>query len=470
MTELEEQLKESPVSRHARLPLVAIVGRTNVGKSTIFNRLCGARKAIVESMPGVTRDRHYERVQGYEKNYLLVDTGGLGAEGEGLEREVEEQSRLAIEEADLILFVVDATVGLTAVEREIYQSRLRRQDVPVLVVANKADVRGTEAKSAEFYELGIEELLLVSAEHGKGFDLLTDRLEELLPEQEAIEPVDPGRAVTAVAVVGRPNVGKSTLINHLLGEERLVVSDIPGTTRDPIDSEVTIAGRHYRLIDTAGIRRKARISMRVEKVSVLNAFRAVERADVCLLLFDANQGMTEQDRRIAGLVEEAGRALILVANKWDMHDQGTQARKEFEDRVRFLLPSLHYAPLVEISAKEGSHVGRLLNIINKVADQYGRRYSTSELNRVLERVTAENQPPAPRGRQIKLQYITQVKSRPPTFMIHSNVQNVKKDFPQNYRRYVQNAFRRYLELEDVPVHLVLKSRERKKKETGRKGS
>ncbi|MEW6777342.1 MAG: ribosome biogenesis GTPase Der [Bdellovibrionota bacterium] len=438
------------------LPVVAIVGRRNVGKSTLFNRLVGSRKAIVEPEPGVTRDRHYERVEHYDRPFLLVDTGGLSASPEGIEEKVSAQTRLAIEEADLLLFVVDATAGLTAEEREIFPA-IRKRQSPVLVVGNKSDVKGTAEQVGEFYELGVDDVLLVSAEHGRGLSELIEAIESHLPEEPQEEVSTPTEAEPplAVAVVGRPNVGKSTLINQLLGKERLVVSPIAGTTRDPIDLDVELKGKTYRFIDTAGLRRKGRIVARVERYSALAAFRSVERADVAILLFDASEGLTEQDRRIAGMIEETGRALILAANKWDLMPKEKGGREEFESRARFLLSSFAWAPLVEISAERGTGLDRLVREIERVGKAFRAKFQTSRLNDVLQEIIQRNPPPSPAGHPIKLNYLHQVATGPPTFMIYTN--RVQK-FPIDYRRYLSNQLRERLELECVPVHLKLRSK------------
>ena len=434
------------------LPLVAIVGRANVGKSTLFNRIVGRRKAIVEPTPGVTRDRHYERCEQYDRPFLLVDTGGLGLDPEGIEAQVSVQTQLAIEEADVIVFLVDGAAGLTAAERDIYTT-LRKRSVPVLIAANKMDIKGARNVASEIHELGVAHFYTVSAEHGTDVDELVEAIEAALPEVKKSAQDLHHEGATPVAVIGRPNVGKSTLINRLLGENRLVVSDIAGTTRDPIDTKLSLHGKPYVFIDTAGIRRKARISARVEKFSVLFSFRAIERAEVVLVVFDATEGLTEQDRRLCGMVEEAGRAIILVANKWDLKPKGKEERRKFEKRVDYLLPGIPYAPLVEISAKDGEGIAKLVKEIERVKKKFNARFQTSELNELLAYVLEQNPPPAIRGRRIKLNYVTQVKTAPPVFMIYTNN---TKEFPKNYRRYLANQFREHLDLECVPVHIKLK--------------
>lgn len=434
------------------LPLVAIIGRANVGKSTLFNRIVGRRKAIVEPTPGVTRDRHYERVEQYDKEFLLVDTGGLGLDPEGIEAQVSVQTQLAIEEADVIVFLIDGNAGLTAAERDIYAT-LRKREIPVLIAANKMDIKGAREAAAEIHELGVEEFFAISAEHGREVDELVEAVEAALPEVEKSAQDTDYEGATPIAVVGRPNVGKSTLINRLLGENRLVVSEIAGTTRDPIDTKVELNGKPYVFIDTAGIRRKARITTKVEKFSVLFSFRSIERAEIALVVFDANEGLTEQDRRLCGMVEEAGRAMILVANKWDLKPKGRRERADFEDRIDFLLPSLRYAPIVEISAEKGEGIKALVREIERVKEKFNARFRTSELNELLQFAVEQNPPPAPRNRRLKLNYVTQVKTAPPVFMLYTNN---TKEFPKNYRRYLVNQFRDKLGLECVPVHIKLK--------------
>ncbi|MCB0218553.1 MAG: ribosome biogenesis GTPase Der [Chrysiogenetes bacterium] len=454
------------------LPLVAIIGRANVGKSTLFNRIVGRRKAIVESTPGVTRDRHYERCEHYDRHFLLVDTGGLGLDPQGIEAQVSVQTQLAIEEADVIVFLIDGAAGLTAAERDIYAT-LRKREIPVLVAANKMDIKGARNNAAEIHELGIDHFYPISAEHGREVGELIEAIEEALPDVEKSAQDIDYEGATPIAVVGRPNVGKSTLINRLLGENRLVVSEIAGTTRDPIDTKIDLNGKPYVFIDTAGIRRKARISARVEKFSVLYSFRAIERAEIVLVVFDATEGLTEQDRRLCGLVEEAGRAMILVANKWDLQPRGKDERAKFEDRIDFLLPGLRYAPLVEISAEKGEGMKPLIKEIERVKVKFNARFTTSRLNELLQLATEQNPPPVPRGRPLKLNYVTQVKTAPPVFMLYTN--NIK-DFPKNYRRYLVNQFRDRLQLDCVPVHIKLKLKHGKRasmpkqKDAGPRGS
>ncbi len=437
--------------RRGPLPLVAIVGRRNVGKSTLFNRIVGSRKALVEASPGITRDRHYERVTFYEKPFLLVDTGGLTVSPEGIEALVSEQTRQAIEEADLLLFVVDAAAGLTPEERDIFPVA-RKRGVPLLVIANKLDVRGAAEQAAEFHELGVDKVYTVSAEHGRNMEEVLDAIEAALPASP--EALQAAEAAPGIAVVGRPNVGKSTLVNCLLGEERVVVSPIPGTTRDPIDTPVKLRGKSYVLVDTAGIRRTGRVIEKVERWSVLAAVRSIERCDIALLVFDASEGLTEQDRRIAAVVEESGRALILVANKWDLLPPGTK-RSVFDERVRYLLASMAWAPLVTTSAHKRQGMTKLVQTIEVVSKAFRRRVDTPTLNRVFEEILFDNPPPSPGGHPIKLNYATQVNTGPPTFLLHTNR---IKDFPIHYRRYLQNQLRERLGLECVPVHLKLKAK------------
>jgi len=417
------------------LPVVAIVGRPNVGKSTLYNRILGRRAAIVDPSPGVTRDRNYGRAIWGDTPFLLVDTGGFEpAPTDELPQQIREQAQLALEEADAIIAVGDGKEGLLPADAVLIEI-LRHADKPVFFVVNKIDVPAHEERTYEFYRLGLGKIYPVSAEHGLGVaDLMEDVL-ELLPRAEAHEAPE---ELTRVAVVGRPNVGKSSLINALLGEERLIVCETPGTTRDAIDTIISRNGRQYLFVDTAGIRRKGRVSLRVEKYSVIMALKSIERCDVALVLLDATAGITDQDARIAGYAYDVGRACILAVNKWDLVRESASLREEFTERIRNKMKFLVFSPVLFISATSGLNLPRLFPTTDQVMEAYSKRIPTAELNRLLETALKCHQPARFRGREVKMNYMTQVGTRPPQFVIFTN-------YPEgvhfSYTRYLQNQLR-----------------------------
>lgn len=433
--------------------IVAIVGRPNVGKSALFNRIAGRRLAIVEGEPGVTRDRIYAECQWQGRRFILVDTGGIdfGAR-EGFAALARRQAELAVEEADVILFVVDARDGLVAPDQEV-AGALRRSQKPVLVVANKVDHRRLVPQAAEFYALGLGDPLPVSAEHGLGIADLLDRMIQLLPaggeEDEAEDEV-------RVAVIGRPNVGKSSLVNRMLGEERSIVTEIPGTTRDALDSHVTRDGIHYTLIDTAGIRRRSRIEEPVERYSVIRALRAVDRADVCVLLLDATELVTEQDKRIAGYAHEAGKGMIIGVNKWDLVEKDDKTADRFEEQIREQLGFLQYAPILFLSAKTGQRVHRVFELAHYVANQHALRISTGRLNEVLHQATMRLEPPTDKGERLRIYYGTQSGVKPPTFVLFVNE---PKLMHYSYLRYLENQLRENFGFVGTPIRFRLRKRE-----------
>jgi len=433
--------------------IVAIVGRPNVGKSALFNRIAGRRLAIVEGEPGVTRDRIYAECQWQGRRFILVDTGGIdfGAR-EGFAALARRQAELAVEEADVILFVVDARDGLVAPDQEV-AGALRRSQKPVLVVANKVDHRRLVPQAAEFYALGLGEPLPVSAEHGLGIADLLDRMIQLLPaggeEDEAEDEV-------RVAVIGRPNVGKSSLVNRMLGEERSIVTEIPGTTRDALDSHVTRDGIRYTLIDTAGIRRRSRIEEPVERYSVIRALRAVDRADVCVLLLDATELVTEQDKRIAGYAHEAGKGMIIGVNKWDLVEKDDKTADRFEEQIREQLGFLQYAPILFLSAKTGQRVHRVFELAHYVANQHALRISTGRLNEVLHQATMRLEPPTDKGERLRIYYGTQSGVKPPTFVLFVNE---PKLMHYSYLRYLENQLRENFGFVGTPIRFRLRKRE-----------
>jgi GTP-binding protein len=439
------------------MAVVAIVGRPNVGKSTLFNRLIGGRAAIVDDIPGVTRDRNYGEVEWGRTHFTLVDTGGFEEEAAANEEAIVAQVRLQVEaaiaEADAVVLVCDGRQGLTPLDEEMMR-RLRRTQKPVLVAVNKIDTKGAERLLPEFYALGVERLYPVSAAHGLGVWELADDVVAALPPP-AEEPAE-RPAEVRVAVVGRPNVGKSSLINRVLGYERVVVSERPGTTRDAVDTRVELDGQPYVLVDTAGIRRKGKLSGRLEHYGLLRALRAMERADVCLLLIDAAEGLTDQDMKIAAQAYEMGRGVVVALNKWDLlgrvRPREASARRE---SVREGLQFLGRVPLVATSATEGTGLTEIFQRVAEVNGRLSAALSTSELNRALEAATTGHEPPSYRGRRVKLYYITQVGARPLRFVVFANY---PKGVTDPYRRYLTNQLRARLELESVPVQLIFKPR------------
>ena len=446
------------------LKQVVIVGRPNVGKSTLFNRIAGKRRALIHDLPGMTRDRLTDVVElDNGRRFELTDTGGLEYGDTPMSAyadEIKAQARHAVESADLILFVLDGSAGILPEDRDI-ATDLRRDAARTIVVVNKVDRRDAEEAVPEFYELGFERLLSLSAEHGTGLDDLLDVISEILPADSAVtDEEEEADAPIRVAIIGRPNVGKSSLLNRLTNEERAVVSPISGTTRDAIDSEIVRNGRRYLIIDTAGIRRKGKTTDEAEKLAVISARKAIERCEIALVMFDANDGPTAQDAHVAGYAEEAGRAAMILVNKWDVAEHAQDDAKKFEDMVRFKLKFLPYAPLEFISAKTGRRVEKVFPRIDEIMAGYRKRFRTSELNTILERAIAGHQPPALRGRPRRFYYVTQLKSGPPTFALFSNM-DVPLHF--SYRRYLENQFREALNLIGCPIHLVLRARKGMKK-------
>lgn len=433
--------------------IVAIVGRPNVGKSTLFNRLVGERKAIVDDIPGVTRDRNYAVVERFEKPFILVDTGGFEPETtDRLLQQMREQSLLAMEEADIIIFLMDARQGLTPADTEVCQM-LRRVDKPVFFVVNKVDGDRIENEAAEFYALGIDTLHTISAAHNRGVMDLLDELLLLLPDRSDLQD----DATTSIAVVGRPNVGKSSLVNRLLGYERVVANPTPGTTRDSVDSFFSCNKKRYRLIDTAGIRRKGKTSQKLEKYSVVDALRSIERADIALIVINAEEGITEQDKHIAGYVFEAGRGCIFVVNKWDAIEKDNSTLGKFVERLKYEFRFLSFAPIVFVSAKSGQRIHRIMEEVAEVSEQYSRRVSTSELNRVFKEAVEGHHPPLHNGRRVKFYFTTQVAVKPPTFTVFTNQ---PEGVGTQYERYLGNRFREAFGFKGTPFRMLFRGRER----------
>ncbi len=434
-------------------PLVAIVGRPNVGKSTLFNRLVSQRKAIVEDVPGVTRDRLYGETQWDGKEFSIVDTGGFDPEGDEIYPSlIKDQIDIALDEADLILCILDGKEGVMPHDLDVIEL-LRRVKKPVLFAVNKIDHKKHEEIALEFHRLGITEYIVISAMQGRNVNDLLDKVIELLPEHEPIEEIE--EDIIKVAVLGKPNVGKSTLINKILGEERLITSPVAGTTRDTIDTYVTREEKKYLLIDTAGIRRKSRITFSVEKHSVYRAVRAMERADIALLMIDAEEGPTHQDARLARLIADKGRGCIILLNKWDLVPAKlAETTTGLDELLREELMALDYAPVRIISAMTGRGVDKIFDDIDKVYANFSQRISTKRLNTFLKIIVTKTPPPIFKGKEIKFYYISQPLTEQPTFVIFTNR---IKGVPENYKRFLENRFREEFDLEGTPIKLVFRS-------------
>ena len=434
-------------------PLIAIVGRPNVGKSMLFNKLVGQRLSIVEDTPGVTRDRLYAEAEWRNRKFDLVDTGGIEPSADSqILAFMRQQAEIAIQHATVILFVCDIKTGLTASDQEVANMLLRSQK-PVVLAVNKMDQVGiTNPDIYEFYNLGLGDPIAVAAVHGHGTgDLLDACMEYFPPEDEEEEEDD----VIKVAIIGKPNVGKSSLVNRILGEQRVIVSDMAGTTRDAVDSYFENQKGKYLFIDTAGMRKKSKVDDRIEKFSVLRATMAIERADVCLILVDANEGVTEQDTKVAGLAHEAGKACIIVVNKWDAIEKDDKTMDHMRQDIRRDLSYMTYAPIVFISALTGQRVDRLFDLINYVNDQASLRITTGMLNTVLADATARVQPPTDKGRRLKIYYMTQIGIKPPHFVCFCND---AKLFHFSYQRYLENQIRSTFGLEGTPVRLTIRQK------------
>ena len=434
-------------------PIVAIVGRPNVGKSMLFNKLTGRRMAIVEDTPGVTRDRLYGSCDWNGRDFTLVDTGGIepSTENEMLQF-MRRQAEIAIQTADVIVMVTDVTVGLTAADAEV-ATMLKRSKKPVVLAVNKCDKVGTVNPDVyEFYGLGLGDPIEVSAVHGHGTGDLLDACVKSFPEPTEEEEEDDR---IKVAIIGKPNVGKSSLLNQILGVERVIVSNVAGTTRDAIDSDFENQYGKYCFIDTAGMRRKSKVDDAIEKFSNLRTISAIDRADVCLILIDANEGVTDQDTKIAGLAHEAGKACIIVVNKWDLVDKETNTMDKKTDEIRRDLSYMTYAPVLFISAKTGQRVDKLYQLINEVAAQSAMRVTTGMLNDILEDATARVQPPTDKGRRLKIYYMTQVGVKPPHFVAFCNDARL---FHFSYQRYLENQLRAVFGLMGTPIKLTIRQK------------
>lgn len=434
--------------------IVAIVGRPNVGKSTLFNRIAGERRAIVDDMPGVTRDRNYAVIDRFDKPFILVDTGGFEpVTDDRMLQQMREQSVLAMEEADVIIFLMDAKQGLTPADIEV-ADMLRKVDKPVYYVVNKVDGEKIENEASDFYSLGIDNLYTVSAAHNRGIRDLVDEVMAVLPDAGSDVTTD----ITKIAVVGRPNVGKSSLVNRLLGYERVVSNPTPGTTRDSVDTNFRCNKQDYCLIDTAGIRRKGKTSQKLEKYSVVDALKSIERADLALIVLNAEEGITEQDKHIAGYVYEAGRACIFVVNKWDAIEKDNSSVGKFVEKIKYEFKFLSFAPIVFVSAKTGQRTGKIMEEVSAVAEQFARRVTTAELNRVFKEAVESHHAPLHHGRRVKFYFATQVGVKPPTFAIFTNQPD---GILTPYERYLGNRFRDAFGFKGTPFRLLFRGRERK---------
>lgn len=433
------------------LPVVALVGRPNVGKSTLFNFLTRSRDALVADYPGLTRDRQYGRCQRSERDFLLVDTGGITDTREGVDQAALAQVQKALEEADVILFIVDGREGLTASDQAIAE-QLRKTNKPVYLVINKIDGEDPALAAAEFSVLGMGEPLMISAAHGRGIRSLLERIEAALPRANEELFAPDGEGTIRVVVVGRPNVGKSTLVNRLLGEERVVVADLPGTTRDSIAIPFERDGEKYTLIDTAGIRRRARIDEVIEKFSVIKAIQSIEHSHVVIFLIDAKEGVSDQDARLLGMVLEAGKALIIGLNKWDGLE--AEQKQRLREQIELKLQFVEFATKISISALHGTGVGNLFDQVPKLYQHARAEFSTAHLTQLLKQAVEKHQPPLIRGRRIKLKFAHQGGKNPPVIVIHGNQ---TERIPAAYRRYLNHFFRDRLGLKGTPIRLEFRS-------------
>ncbi len=434
-------------------PLVAIVGRPNVGKSMLFNKLTGKRLSIVEDTPGVTRDRLYAQAEWRSRTFDLVDTGGIEPDTDDqILSFMREQAEIAIAAADVIIFVCDIRTGMTAADQDV-AGMLQRSGKPVVLAVNKMDSTGhTNPDIYEFYNLGLGDPHPISAVHGHGTGDLLDACFQYFPPETEEEEDD---EVVKVAIIGKPNVGKSSLTNRLLGEDRVIVSNVAGTTRDAVDSYLENETGKYLFIDTAGMRKKSKVDDRVEKFSVLRAAMAIERSDVCLILIDANEGVTEQDTKVAGMAHEAGKACIIVVNKWDAVEKDDKTMKRMEEEVRRDLSYMTYAPVIFLSALTGQRVNKLFDLIQAVVNQAALRIPTGVLNQVLADAQARVQPPTDKGRRLKIYYMTQIGVKPPHFVIFCND---AKLFHFSYQRYLENQIRSTFALTGTPIRITIRQR------------
>ncbi len=435
------------------LPVVAVVGRPNVGKSTLFNKLVGKRLSIVEDTPGVTRDRIYSECEWRNRKFMVVDTGGIEPQSDDIIlSQMRRQAELAIQRADVIVFITDMKTGVTADDYDVGRM-LRKSGKPIVLCVNKCDSIGEPpAEFYEFYSLGLGDPIAISAAHGHGSGDMLDEIFKYFPENDEEEYDD---EYIKVAVIGKPNVGKSSLINRIAGEERVIVSDIAGTTRDATDTIIENEHGKYVFIDTAGIRRKSKVLEKIEHYSVLRAYMAVDRSDVCVILIDASVGFTEQDSKVAGYAHEQGKACIVAINKWDAIEKTTNTMDEFKNKLKEDFSFMSYVPFIFISAKTGQRVEKLFDMINNVNRQNSMRVSTGMLNDVLSYATTRVQPPSDKGKRLKIYYMTQPSTKPPTFVVFVNRADL---FHFSYQRYLENQIRQTFGLEGTPVRFIIRER------------
>ncbi len=446
---------------------IAIVGRPNVGKSTLYNKIVGGRPAIVDHIPGVTRDRNIAFTKKRGRKFGLIDSGGFEPDSrEALMEQVKEQAMMAIEEADIIFFVVDGRKGMTTLDERI-AGDLRKTSKPVYLVVNKIDDPGKESLAHDFASLGFGSVHAVSAEHSLGIEDLLDEATGLFPEDEETRPedVEPDHAVR-IAVVGKPNVGKSSLVNKLLGYDRMMVSDIAGTTRDAVDSDISHDGKRYTLIDTAGIRRKAKVTAKLEKYSVIMAVKAIERSDVALLMIDAVEGVTTQEAKIGGLIDESGKGCVIAVNKWDIMEKDDKTTLRYTEAIRNQLAFLPGAPVVFISSLTGQRLDRVWSAVDEVFDQYSRRIGSGALNSLMASIKAAQSPPMRKNRRVKIYYATQVSVMPPTFVFMTNM---PEGVHFSYKRYIANQLRRNAGFDKTPIRMIFRKPAGRRTNTGRGG-
>lgn len=436
------------------LPILAIVGRPNVGKSTLFNKLTGKRLSIVEDTPGVTRDRIYSKCEWRNREFMIVDTGGIEPASEDIIlAQMRRQAQVAIEKADVIVFLTDIRCGVTADDYEV-ASMLQKSGKPIILAVNKCDSIGDPPPEFyEFYNLGVGDPIAVSAQHGHGSGDLLDEVFKYFPEGETDEYDE---EYIKVAVIGKPNVGKSSLINCIAGEERVIVSDIAGTTRDATDTVIENENGKYVFIDTAGIRRKSKVTEKIEHYSVLRAYMAVDRSDVCVIVIDALVGFTDQDSKVAGYAHEQGKACIVAVNKWDAVEKDSNTMEEFTNDLKEKFSFMSYVPFIFISAKTGQRIDKLFPLINSVNSQNSMRITTGMLNDVLSYATTRVQPPSDKGRRLKIYYMTQASTKPPTFVVFVNRADL---FHFSYQRYIENQIRQTFGLTGTPVRFVIRERD-----------
>ena len=434
-------------------PIVAVVGRPNVGKSSFFNYIAGKRISIVEDTPGVTRDRIYTDVEWRGRKFTMIDTGGIEPKtDDNILTQMKYQAELAMDSADVIVFMVDMKDGVTAADYEVAKM-LRKTGKPIVLIVNKVDKTGEiPAEVYEFYNLDMGDPYPISTIQGLG---IGDALDAIYENFSDIPDTEEDETIIKVALIGKPNVGKSSLINKILGEERVIVSDVPGTTRDAIDTDFEREGQKYTFIDTAGLRKKSKVNENIEKYSGMRTITAIERADVCLLLIDANEGVTEQDTKVAGYAHEAGKGIIIVVNKWDIHEKETGTLEKYKEKIYQDLAYLTYAPVIFVSALTGQRVNKLFELIPYVADQNSMRIATGMLNDVINEAIAMVQPPTDKGRRLKILYGTQVSTKPPTFVIFVNS---KKLMHFSYVRYLENQIRKNFGLEGTSIKMITREK------------